>query len=95
MWVARRSAVLARLLGLRFAAAGAAGVAEEALGVVEPVEADAASTGGGRASVWTGAVGETGVAGPLEPSAEDGGDWGAGEAETGEEAEMVMAIQVR
>ncbi len=25
-------------------------------------------------------VGETGVAGPLEPSAEDGGDWGAGEA---------------
>ena len=52
LWVARRSAVLARLLGLRFAAAGAAGVVEEALGVLEPVlEVEEASTGGGRARV--------------------------------------------
>lgn len=79
--VALRSAVFARLLGLRLAAGGtgAGGIVLAGAGVP--------STGGGRASVWTELAGETGVAGP---SAE--GDWGAGEA--GEAAEIVMAIRV-
>lgn len=73
--VARRSAVLARRLGLRllalllaapFEGAGAAAVA-------------AASAGGGRASVW-GLEGEEGVWGPLVPSVEAGEPAAAGDA---------------
>ena len=84
LWVALRSAVLARRLGLRlgWVAAGAAELALAAVGV--------ASTGGGRASVWT-VDGETGVAGPFEPSTDEG-DWGAGEAE-GEAIGSVIAIE--
>ena len=97
LWVARRSAVLARRLGLRLAActaaAGAVGLAPLALGVPLPtVDADEPSTGGGRARVWTEPVGDTGVVGPLELSAEEGGDWGIGDPGAG--AEMAMAIRI-
>jgi hypothetical protein len=77
--------VLARLLGLRFGCAAGA-TAFALLFAVTGV----ASTGGGRASVCT-VDGETGVAGPLEPSTDDCGDWGAGEAE-GDAVGSVKAI---
>lgn len=54
--MALRSAVLARLLGLRL-------VWELGAALVELEEVP--STGGGKARVWTG---ETGVQGPFEPS---------------------------
>ena len=75
------------------AAAGAAGAAPLALGVLLPVlDAEEPSTGGGRARVWTEPEGDTGVVGPLELSAEEGGDWGTGEP--GAAVEMVMAIRL-
>lgn len=89
--MALRSAVLARRLGLRFWAWPAAEL------VLELAGAEAASVcvfidsvGGGRDRVWTW-DGEIGVEGPLDPSAEDWGDWGAGEEE-GEAAGMDIAI---
>ena len=67
LWVALRSAVLARRLGLRLGWAGAVAATfafASTFGV--------ASTGGGRASVWT-VDGDAGVDDPFEPS-EDCGD---------------------
>lgn len=56
----------------------------------EPRAEAEVSTGGGRASVWTG-LGETGVAGPFESSVDEGGECGVGDA--GGTADMVMAIR--